>query len=109
MLFMPSTLLPQGLAYPETKKQSVEDDYFGTKVQDPYRWLEDDNSDETKAWVEEQNKVTLGWLEKIPQRDQIRNRLQELFNFERFGVPFKKVGSTSTRATPVCRTRACCM
>lgn len=92
MVLLPAAIHAQSLTYPETKKQSVEDDYFGTKVADPYRWLEDDNSAETKAWVEAQNKVTFGWLEQIPQRERIRSRIQELFNFERFGVPFEKGG-----------------
>ncbi|MEM2988121.1 MAG: S9 family peptidase, partial [Candidatus Bathyarchaeia archaeon] len=54
------------LSYPATKKVDVIDDYFGIKIADPYRWLEDDNSEETKQWVDEQNKVTFGYLEKIP-------------------------------------------
>src|SRR5690349_24516475 len=54
------------IAYPETKKVEVVDDYFGTKVPDPYRWLEDETSPETKAWVEDQNRLTFGYLDKIP-------------------------------------------
>ena len=68
------------------------DDYHGTKVADPYRWLEDDNSARTKEWVEAENKVTFGYLEKIPQREAIRHRLTELWNYERFGTPFKEGG-----------------
>jgi prolyl oligopeptidase len=78
------------LNYPQTRKAEVVDDFFGTKVADPYRWLEDDNSPDTKAWVEAQNKVTSAYLEQIPERTQIRQRLTKLWNFERFGVPFKK-------------------
>ncbi|HSI62929.1 MAG TPA: S9 family peptidase, partial [Candidatus Saccharimonadia bacterium] len=92
MVLLPAAIHAQSLTYPHTTKQSVEDDYFGTKVADPYRWLEDDNSAETKTWVEAQNKVTFGWLAEVPQREKIRSRIQELFNFERFGVPFKKGG-----------------
>src|SRR2546430_309866 len=68
------------------------DDYHGTKVADPFRWLEDDNSAETKAWVEAQNKVTFGYLEQIPERKAIKERLTKLWNFERYGVPFKEGG-----------------
>ena len=68
------------------------DEYHGTKVADPYRWLEDDNSAETKAWVEAQNKVTFGYLEKIPERAAIKARLTKLWNYERYGVPFKQGG-----------------
>lgn len=92
LFLMPSIVSAQTLNYPATRTMEVVDDYFGTKVADPYRWLEDDNSEETKAWVQAQNKVTFGWLEKIPQREQIKKRLTGLFNFERFGVPFKEGG-----------------
>lgn len=78
--------------YPETRKMDTIDDYFGTKVADPYRWLEDDNSDETKAWVTAQNKVTFGYLNQIPERAHLRERLTELWNYERYGAPFKRAG-----------------
>jgi prolyl oligopeptidase len=78
------------LKYPETRKSGVVDDYFGTKVADPYRWLEDDNSAETKAWVEAQNKVTFGVLEAIPQRKAITDRLTKLWNYEKYGAPFRR-------------------
>jgi len=81
---------PARFAYPETKKVGQIDDYNGVKVADPYRWLEDDNSAETKAWVEAQNKITFDYLEKIPERESIKRRLTELWNFERYGVPFKR-------------------
>src|SRR5204862_130014 len=68
------------------------DDYHGTKVADPFRWLEDDNSAETKAWVEAQNKVTFGYLDQIPERKAIKERLTKLWNYERYGVPFKEGG-----------------
>jgi prolyl oligopeptidase len=79
-------------AYPTTKKVSQADDYHGVKVGDPYRWLEDDNSKETKAWVEAQNKVTFGYLEKIPERKALKDRLTRLWNFERYGVPRQRGG-----------------
>jgi len=74
--------------YPETRKDQVVDNYFGVDVEDPYRWLEDDNSDETKAWVEAQNKVTFDYLEKLPYREQINKRLTELWDYPKTGTPF---------------------
>lgn len=76
--------------YPVTKKVEHWDTYFGTKVADPYRWLEDDNSPETAKWVEEQNKVTFGYLEKIAYRAKIKERLQTLFNYPRYSQPFRR-------------------
>lgn len=78
------------LTYPQTRKVDQIDDYHGTKVADPYRWLEDDNSPETKAWVEAENKVTFGYLEQIPERKKIERRLTKLWNYERWGLPEKK-------------------
>jgi len=80
---------PVRLAYPETRKVDQVDDYFGTKVADPYRWLEDDNAADTKAWVEAQNKVTFGYLDTIPYRPKIKARLTEIFNYPRYGAPFR--------------------
>lgn len=80
------------VSYPVTRQSPQVDEYHGVKVADPYRWLEDDNSPETKAWVEAQNKVTFGYLEKIPQRAAIKDRLTRLWNYERYGVPFKQGG-----------------
>lgn len=76
------------LEYPETKKVDTVDTYFGTEVTDPYRWLEDDLSDETAAWVKAQNEVTFGFLDKIPFRNEINNRLTELWNYEKVSAPF---------------------
>lgn len=84
-----ATAMQAQLTYPKTEKKPVTDTYFGTNVEDPYRWLEDDNAPETKAWVEAQNKVTFGYLETIPNRDKIKNRLTELINYERYGLPDK--------------------
>ena len=75
------------MQYPETKKGDVTDTYFGTKVADPYRWLEDDRSSETEAWVKEQNKVTEGYLETIPFREEIKERLTTLWNYEKYSAP----------------------
>jgi prolyl oligopeptidase len=79
------------LAYPKTRTVDQVDDYHGTKVEDPYRWLEDTDSAETAAWVKAENEVTFGFLEKIPERTRIRERLTKLWNYERYGVP-QKVG-----------------
>ena len=77
------------LPYPVARMDSTVDDYFGTKVPDPYRWLEDDNSAETAAWVTAENEVTQNYLSQIPFRDKIRNRLTELWNYPKYGVPSK--------------------
>ncbi|MBI3191069.1 MAG: S9 family peptidase, partial [Pedosphaera parvula] len=83
---------PKPLSYPVTAKVDHVDEYHGTKVADPYRWLEDPDSAETKAWVEAENKVTFGYLEQIPERPQIKDRLMRLWNYERYGVPFQQGG-----------------
>nr|WP_029249867.1 prolyl oligopeptidase family serine peptidase [Microbulbifer agarilyticus] len=78
------------LAYPETRMGEVVDTYFDTEVADPYRWLEDDRSAETEAWVKEQNAVTFGYLDQIPYRDTLKQRLEALWNYEKVGSPFKE-------------------
>lgn len=78
----------KSIHYPETKKDATVDDYFGTKVNDPYRWLEDDRSAETEAWVIAQNKVTNAYLNQIPFRNQLKARLEKLWNYEKIGSPF---------------------
>jgi len=75
------------MQYPETRKGDVVDTYFGTEVADPYRWLEDDRSEETEAWVKAQNEVTFSHLEKIPFREKIEERLTELWNYEKVSAP----------------------
>jgi prolyl oligopeptidase len=82
----------QPLKYPETRKSDHTDTYHGTVVADPYRWLEDDNSAETKAWVRAQNAVTDKFLEAMPQRMPVRKIYTELYNFERYGLPSKEGG-----------------
>jgi prolyl oligopeptidase len=77
------------LSYPATKKVDQVDDYFGTKVADPYRWLEDDNAEEVKQWVQAENAVTFGYLETIPFRSKIKDRLTEIFNYPRYSSPFR--------------------
>lgn len=78
------------MSYPVTKEAKQVDEYHGVKVNDPYRWLEDDNSVETKTWVEVQNKTTNKYLSQIPYKDGIKNRLTELWNFEKASAPYKK-------------------
>ncbi|HKR22953.1 MAG TPA: hypothetical protein VJS17_10175, partial [Pyrinomonadaceae bacterium] len=78
------------LVYPESKKVDHFDDYFGTKVADPYRWLEDETSAETKAWIDAQNKVTFGYLDRIPYREKLKARLTELYNYPRISAPFRR-------------------
>jgi protease II len=99
------------------------DDYHGVKVADPYRWLENPDSPETRAWVEAENKVTFGYLEQLPARQAIKDRLTKLWNYERYGIPGKQGGryfySAQQRpAEPECalhgstaaqrRRRSCC-
>ncbi len=79
-----------GFVYPSSRKDDQVDDYHGTKVADPYRWLENPDSEETTAWVEAQNKVTFGYLGEIPAREQIKQRLTQLWDYEKFGIPFKQ-------------------
>jgi prolyl oligopeptidase len=78
------------MKYPVTKEGEVTDNYFGTPVPDPYRWLEDDRSDETKAWVTEQNNCTNAFLDQIPFRNAIKERLIKLMDYEKFSQPFKE-------------------
>ena len=80
----------QPLTYPYTHQDNQIDRYHGIEVKDSYRWLENPNSDETKAWVAAQNEITFGYLEQIPARDKIKQRITELWNYEKFGIPFKR-------------------
>ncbi|MEM7579169.1 MAG: prolyl oligopeptidase family protein [Mastigocoleus sp.] len=78
------------LNYPQTPKDNQVDNYHGTQVTDPYRWLEDPDSEETKAWVEAQNKVTFAYLNDIEAKEEIKQRLTKLWDYEKYGVPLKK-------------------
>ncbi|CAC9973856.1 S9 family peptidase [Flavobacterium panici] len=78
------------IQYPETKKGETVDVYFDTKVSDPYRWLEDDKSAETGAWVKAENEVTYGYLDKIPFREELKKRMEKLWNYEKIGAPSKE-------------------
>ena len=91
LFFMSCTLLTHAqLKYPATLKQDVADDYHGVKVEDPYRWLEDDNSQETKDWVKAENAVTANYLATIPFRNKVKERLEQLWNYPKYSSPFKK-------------------
>lgn len=83
-----STTNNEKMNYPTTKKGDVVDNYFGTPVPDPYRWLEDDKSAETAEWVKKQNEFTFAYLSQIPYRNTIKEKLQKLWNYERIGAPF---------------------
>lgn len=92
-IFLPMLLSIKSFSqvkYPETKKVNQVDDYFGTKVADPYRWLEDDNSEETKEWVIAENKVTQSYLSDIPFYDKVKARLEEMWNYPKYSSPFKQ-------------------
>lgn len=78
------------VTYPQTKKVDTVDTYFGVDVKDPYRWLEDDRSEETAEWVKAENEVTFDYLNKIPFREALKNRLSDLWNYEKVGAPFKE-------------------
>src|SRR5688572_12383480 len=78
------------LTYPDARRDDVRDDYHGTVVADPYRWLEDPDSPETRAWVAAENAVTFGFLERIPQRARIEQRITTLWNYERYSAPARR-------------------
>ncbi len=85
-----TTVCGQQLKYPTTSKGSVVDEFWGEKVADPYRWLEDDRSAETKSWVQAENKVTFDYLNTIPFRTKLKEQLTEIWNYEKIGTPFKE-------------------
>lgn len=87
--FFAMTQVNAQFKYPDTKKENQTDNYFGTTVADPYRWLENDNSDETKEWVSRQNEVTFGYLDKIPYRKQWFKELESLNNYPKYSSPFR--------------------
>ncbi len=85
---MPSS--KKSLTYPSSYKSNQVDNYHGTLVADPYRWLEDPDSEETRTWIEVQNQVTFGYLSEIPAREKIKQRLTKLWDYEKYGIPFKE-------------------
>ncbi|WP_246625354.1 prolyl oligopeptidase family serine peptidase [Edaphocola aurantiacus] len=89
LLLMAQMSNAQHMNYPQTRKEDQADNYFGQKVTDPYRWLEQDTAKETEAWVQSQNQFTNAYLQQIPYRDAIRERLTQLWNYEKYSAPFK--------------------
>lgn len=77
------------LKYPKAEKGTTVDDYFGTKVADPYRWMEDVDAPKTKEWVEHENELTFDYLKKIPYRDKIKSRIEEIWNYPKYTAPQK--------------------
>jgi prolyl oligopeptidase len=90
VLLIVSSVSFSQVIYPKAKKVNQSDDYFGTKVNDPYRWLEDDNATDTKEWVQQENRVTFDYLSAIPYRQKIKDRLTSLWNFPKMTSPFRK-------------------
>ena len=87
----PAPVLPK-MTYPDTRKGDLVEDYFGTKVADPYRWMEDLDSKEVAAWVSAQNTVTFDYLAKLPMREAFTKRITELWNYPRVGLPEREGG-----------------
>lgn len=92
LALLPGVALGQGLDYPPSPRDGTVDVYHGVRVPDPYRWLEDEASDETQAWIAAQNDLTFAYLDDLPGRDRIEARLTELYDYERFGVPEQEGG-----------------
>lgn len=90
LCFTAANAQQEKMNYPETKKTNQTDVYFGEKVADPYRWLEDDRAEDTKDWVKREVSFTQNYLERIPFRDRIRQQLKEMWNYEKIGSPFKE-------------------
>src|SRR5437867_10643434 len=84
----------QTLPYPPARKGDVVDDYHGTRVADPYRWLEDPDSPESRGWIDAENRLTEGYLSQIPERAALRKRLTALWNYPKYGAPFQDRKST---------------
>jgi len=78
------------ITYPETKRVDSVDEYFGQKILDPYRWLENDTSAETSEWVKAQNEITNAYLEKIPFRKSLKERFTQIWDYPKYGIPFSK-------------------
>ena len=91
----------------QPREATVVDDYFGTKVPDPYRWLENENSAETKAWVDAENVLTFGYLDKIPYREKLKARSQSCSTIQRSLLRFDAVTLTSSPRMMDCKTKTC--
>lgn len=92
IVLMANSCTQPSLKYPETRKDNVVDTFYHVAIEDPYRWLEDDNSAETAEWVKAQNEVTFSYLEKLPNREKIKNRLTELWDYPKVDAPFHVSG-----------------
>ena len=92
LVFMTACTMREKFRYPVTDKVEQTDDYFGIMVNDPFRWLEDDTSEQTAAWVKAQNDVTFGYLAQIPFRDKIKERLTNIWNYPKMSAPYKEGG-----------------
>jgi prolyl oligopeptidase len=90
LVLMASMSLAQSLQYPAARKMEQTDTYHGVKVSDPYRWLEDDHSEETARWVKAENEVTFSYLDKIPYRAQVMKRLEQVYNYPKYVQPFRR-------------------
>ena len=106
-MMMLSHLPAQQITYPETRKDDVKDDYFGTIVSDPYRWLEDDNSAETAAWVAAQNKITRAYLENIPLGMRWKKDLQPSGTTQKVACLSKKAVAGLSLRMMACKTKVC--
>jgi prolyl oligopeptidase len=91
-MFLTTSSPAQRIEYPKAKKVEQTDDYHGTKIADPFRWLENPDAPDSRAWIEAQNKITNAYLATIPEREQIRKRLTEIWNYEKYSAPFKQGG-----------------
>ena len=92
ILTIPGISMAQQLKYPNTYRDTIVNDYFGTKVPAPYQWMEDQNSPKVEKWVEAENKVTFAYLDRIPYRTRIQNRITKLWNYPKVGVPSEHDG-----------------
>jgi len=99
---------PEKIIYPTTRMDDTVDNYYGTKVADPYRWLENQDSAETTAWIEAQNNLTFSYMDRIPEREKIRARLTELWNYPTYSTPWKEGGRYFFSKTTGFRIRQCC-
>ena len=90
--FSGCTTKQQTIAYPEARQANTVDTYFGTEIHDPYSWMENDTTAEVAAWVKAENEATFNHLSQIPFRQKLNQRLTELINYEKIGIPSKKHG-----------------
>lgn len=109
MLTMQTAFSQKGLQYPHALRGEQKDTYFSRTIHDPYRWLEDDRSEQTAEWVKAQNKLTQGYLANIPFRNALQKRLETIWNYPKTGVPFKRVVDITPIKTMDFKIRAFCL